>query len=82
MNLADEIRKIMKSPDFIQKILERLEERTKKEEELLKKNYPTHAEHIFEFSHDEYFDAMFVSLTYKCSCGEELILTREMVETK
>lgn len=42
------------------------------------KYFPEHKDHSQEEISDEYFDAMFVSLKLKCSCGQELIVTRGM----
>lgn len=81
--LAKKTRKILEedisSGKFAESIHKKLEEEKAKLKTLIAKHYPEHANHQQEEGDWHYFDAMFVSLELICSCGEVLVIRRDMV---
>jgi hypothetical protein len=47
---------------------------------MIARYFPEHVSHTWEEGDWDYFDAMFVSYTLNCSCGEKLTVTREMLD--
>lgn len=80
-----ELKKLLATPEFKERLrkyaLETIERRMREWTECVKKEFPEHAEHSLpeQLGDFEYFDAMFLSVTVDCSCGEKLKLTRAML---
>jgi hypothetical protein len=75
----ERIKSILKSEDFKREVIEKYKQEQEKLRNLIKVKFPEHASHTQEEGDCEYFDAMFVSVDMKCSCGETLKITREMI---
>lgn len=82
--ISDWLTKQMKDPEFIKRGVEYVKNKMKEWDEqdnkILDKYFPEHIGHTKKEGEEKYFDAMFVSCDFHCSCGEKLVMTREMTE--
>jgi len=69
--------------DEIIKFFKEFEQKRELEKELiLKKFFPDHFNHHQLEEDAEWFDALFISRTYSCDCGERLVFDRDHYEDK
>jgi len=65
---------------FAERLHEKLKEETTRQKNLVAKHYPEHIKHLQKEGAWHYFDAMFVSMDLLCSCGETLVIKRDMLD--
>lgn len=75
----NKIKKILESDEFINSVVANINNRDKKLIEIANKNFPDHQGHNKQIKEYNYFGAMIVNIELDCSCGEVIVVTREML---